>query len=139
MHKSGYKLDWHRISSVIWISANQKCGISHSCKEPVRALFLQAINPGVSSLPTTDASSLVASWLVLAWVLIVEVWHWLVRLKTRISLEFLEELRDQYSLRPLPAPVRGEPNESCAVRAPPPTRHAHLGSATPRIMNTRPR
>jgi hypothetical protein len=61
----------------------------------------------VPGLSTNDATSLIGSWLVLAWVLTVEVWHWLIRTKTKMALEFLDELRENYSLRPLqPQPTR---------------------------------
>jgi hypothetical protein len=70
---------------------------------PFRELLIQALRVLVPSLSANTAYSDIGSWLVLSWVVAVEVWHWLVRAKTKISLGFLNEFSERYSLRPLQA------------------------------------
>ena len=79
--------------------------------DSVKAVILRGIQAQVPSISEADASAIVASWLVLAWVVAVETWHWTIRLKTRISLGYLEELRERYSLRPSPVPPPLEPQK----------------------------
>jgi hypothetical protein len=75
--------------------------------DPFRELLIQTLRKVVPALSVNDASSLIGSWLVLFWVLALEVWHWLMRAKTRIALGLLDELSERYSLRPpmIPPPT----------------------------------
>ncbi|MHC2275316.1 hypothetical protein ACVME8_001927 [Bradyrhizobium diazoefficiens] len=40
---------------------------------------------------------------ILIWVLLMEIWHWYVRIVTRVGVNTLENLKDKYSLTPLAA------------------------------------
>jgi hypothetical protein len=68
---------------------------------PIRLSFLEAINYLVPGLSANSATAIVASLLVIFWVLAVETWHWIIRVRTKISIEFLYQLSERYALRPL--------------------------------------
>ena len=42
----------------------------------------------------------VQSLSILIWVLAMEAWHWVIRIKTKVSVDALEALRDKYTLSP---------------------------------------
>jgi hypothetical protein len=66
--------------------------------EPVQRGLANALISFQPSLSTGDAETAVASALVLIYVLAVEIPIWVSRIKTKISLDVLARLRDQYRL-----------------------------------------
>jgi hypothetical protein len=47
-----------------------------------------------------DASAFVSGALLSCFVLVAEVWHWLIRIKTIVSLDFIDKLSGKYALSP---------------------------------------
>lgn len=59
---------------------------------------IQSLRPDVSA---PEATSFVYSLLVAAFVVTMEVWHYVIRLKTRTSLKVLDDLSEHYELERL--------------------------------------
>jgi hypothetical protein len=66
---------------------------------PVRAFsgyLVQLIQPGISA---ADAEIYAFSFLVLLFVAVMEVWHYLIRLRTKFWMQHLDDMRSRYSLQ----------------------------------------
>jgi hypothetical protein len=66
------------------------------------AQTIQSLRPDVSA---QDAASFAYSLLVAAFVVTMEVWHYTIRLKTKISLATLDDLSERYKLERLGRPA----------------------------------
>lgn len=67
--------------------------------EPVRTTLLGAVVSLAPSLSATAAIPLVGGLLVMSFVVAMETWHWVVRVRTMVSLGLLDEIGERYSLR----------------------------------------
>jgi hypothetical protein len=72
--------------------------VAFSFVEPVRRGLAHALISYQSSLSTDDATMVIASALVLIYVLATEIPIWVSRIKTKISLDVLARLGDRYRL-----------------------------------------
>jgi len=82
---------WRAIVGVVWIFVMLTLALVMSPENSLRA--------GRAELPW----GFVQAVSILIWVLLMEIWHWYVRVVTRVGVDTLENLRDKYRLAPLPA------------------------------------
>lgn len=66
----------------------------------VRGLLVNATEPLTNGLPAKNLLSITECILVLFWVLLMEVWHWYIRIRTLVSLHLLEDLSVKYRMQP---------------------------------------
>jgi hypothetical protein len=67
--------------------------------DPFRTLIVtsvQSIKPGISS---DEAAQFSFSIFVVAFVVVMEVWHYVLRLKTKISINLIDQLSEKYVLQ----------------------------------------
>ena len=58
---------------------------------------VQLIQAGISA---ADAETYTFSFLVLMFVVVMEIWHYLIRLRTKFWMEHLDDMRSRYSIHP---------------------------------------
>jgi hypothetical protein len=65
---------------------------------PVRSVFVQLVQQMQSGISAGDAEVYAFSFLVLLFVGLMEVWHYLIRLRTKFWLQYLSEVKGRYVL-----------------------------------------
>ena len=80
---------WRAIVGGVWIFVMLALALKMSPEN--------SINVGPVELPW----GFVQATSILIWVLLMEIWHWRVRIVTRVGVDTLEHLRDKYRLTPL--------------------------------------
>ncbi|WP_152977734.1 hypothetical protein [Bradyrhizobium pachyrhizi] len=80
---------WRGLVGGVWIFVMLALAIEMSPESSIRA--------GRMELPW----GFVQAASILVWVLLMEIWHWHVRIVTRVGVDTLEHLRDKYKLTPL--------------------------------------
>jgi hypothetical protein len=76
---------WRAIVGFVWIFAMLALALAMSPENSIKA--------GRVELPW----GFVQAASILIWVLLVEIWHWRVRIVTRVGVDTLEHLRDKYN------------------------------------------
>jgi len=66
----------------------------------VRILLTSVVISIIPNIPDADASFVVASILVLVFVVGVETWHWVIRIYTIVSMRLLDKLGAKFDLIP---------------------------------------
>jgi hypothetical protein len=54
----------------------------------------------LSSFSNQDASAFVSGALLLCFVLVAEISRWVIRIKTKVSLDFIDRVNEKYKLAP---------------------------------------
>lgn len=79
---------WRAIVGIVWIFVMLALALEMSPENSIKA--------GRVELPW----GFVQAASILIWVLLMEIWHWRVRIVTRVGVDTLEHLRDKYRLAP---------------------------------------
>lgn len=74
----------------------------------VRAAMISPLDVAKPGLSSQEAELFVYSLLVCLFVIVMEVWHYWIRLRTWHLLECIDDLSEKYSLRKKPAPPAPE-------------------------------
>ena len=66
---------------------------------PARAFLAQPVQFIHSRISAADAEIYAFSFLVLLFVAVMEIWHYLIRLRTKFWMQHLDDMRSRYSLQ----------------------------------------
>jgi hypothetical protein len=68
--------------------------------DTIHSYLATTIKSLLPSFSHQNINIFVSGTLLLCFVLIAEIWNWVIRIKTKVSLNFIEGLSDKYKLFP---------------------------------------